>query len=155
MKCEFGKRSKPFKDGKTFIVDDDVDLTGYSFSLSRGYVIFSGTKDGLCGKYIHRWIMGFPDGFEIDHKNNDPLDNRRCNLRVCSHQENMFNRLINKNNKSGFKGVSFYKSTNKYRSQISINKKIKTIGYFETAEEAHEAYCKKAQELYGEYYNSG
>lgn len=153
---QFGKRSKPYRDGLTFLVDDDIVLEGYSFCLNNyGYVMFSSHKDGLHSKLLHRWIMGFPDGKMIDHINHDPLDNRRCNLRVCSNQENQFNTMKKKNNTTGYKGVYFDKVNNKYVAQISINKKNKNLGRFEKAEDAYDAYCKKGIELFGEFFNAG
>lgn len=150
---QFGKRTKAYRDGLTFKVDDDVDLEGYSFRLHRGYVLFSGIK--FNSKYLHRWIMGFPEGFEIDHINRDKLDNRRCNLRVCSRQENNFNRDKQSNNTSGYKGVSFNKQKNKYTTQYRYNRKDTHIGTFNTAEEAYEAYCKKTREIHGDFFFMG
>jgi hypothetical protein len=51
--------------------------------------------------------------------------------------------------------VSFKKSRNKWQSQIKINGKTKHLGLFETEIEAHEAYCKAAAELHGEFFNPG
>jgi len=156
MIVEFGKGTQAFRDGKTFLVDDDVKLDGYSFCLdTNGYVMFSSCKDGLNTKYLHRWLMGFPEGSDIDHKNNDKLDNRRCNLRLCSKQQNQFNTKKRSDNTSGYKGVSFHTQNNNYVAKISINGKSKHIGCFTTAQEAHEAYCEKAKELHGEFFNSG
>lgn len=43
------------------------------------------------GIFLHRLITQCPDGFEVDHQNHDGLDNRRANLRVGTHAENMRN----------------------------------------------------------------
>jgi hypothetical protein len=40
---------------------------------------------------MHRLITKAPPGMVVDHINHDGLDNRRCNLQVCTHQENMWN----------------------------------------------------------------
>jgi len=56
--------------------------------------------------YIHRVIMNPPSNMEIDHINHNGLDNRRCNLRICTHQENTFNT-------NGFKRKSKYKGVSK------------------------------------------
>lgn len=77
---------------------------------------------------------------EIDHINGIPSDNRWVNLRMVTHQENLANRAnLGKNNKSGFVGVSFDSSRNKYRAYHTVFGKQKLIGRFETAEEAAEA----------------
>jgi len=88
---------------------------------------------------------------QIDHIDNNPLNNQRSNLRECTNQQNSFNKSKNKNNKSGFKGVYFDKYANKYKAQIQINNKVKHLGRFDTAEEAHEAYKKSALEYHGEF----
>lgn len=68
----------------------------------------------------------------IDHKNQNKKDNRLCNLRKATHSENKQNQDV--------KGCYFNKATNKWKSQININGKDKHIGYYDTEEEAHEAY---------------
>jgi hypothetical protein len=55
---------------------------------------------------MHRVIIGAGDGEEVDHINGNGLDNRKVNLRLCSRAENSRNRRKQKNNTSGFRGVS-------------------------------------------------
>lgn len=88
---------------------------------------------------------------DIDHINENKSDNRICNLRQANRSENMFNRGKNKNNTSGFKGVSFCKYTNKWMAQITLCRKPMKIGRFKTKEEASRAYFEKAKELRGEF----
>jgi len=87
----------------------------------------------------------------IDHRDLDPLNNKWDNIREASGTDNKANIRRLSNNTSGFKGVSFYKSRNKYESYININGKRKRLGYFETAEEAHSAYRQASLSLFGEY----
>lgn len=47
-----------------------------------------------------------------DHINQNPLDNRKANLRIVTNSKNLFNRGKNTNNTSGFKGVSWDKTRN-------------------------------------------
>lgn len=84
---------------------------------------------------------------EIDHINIKRLDNRLCNLREVSHQVNCFNFPVSKNNTTGFKGVSFIKKLNKFRSYIVRNNKQINLGLYKTALDASIAY-EKAKELY-------
>jgi len=155
MICNFGRRTKAYRDNIKFIIDDqdyDKFVKNYSFRLDPGgYVMYSSRKDGLTGKLLSRVIMGEPDGKMIDHINVNPLDNRRENLRVCTNQQNQFNKNKYKNNKSGFKGVSFNKQTQKFVAQIQINGKNKHLGLFVTAEAAHECYKKAAVKYHGEF----
>lgn len=68
----------------------------------------------------------------IDHINRVKTDNRICNLRDCSQKVNTSNRGLNKNNTSGYTGVSY----NSSRSNWVAKYGTKTIGYFSTPEEA-------------------
>ena len=86
-------------------VDADVDLSKYTMSLQPdGYVQFC--KDGKQTS-LHRMVMGLTrgDGKHVDHINGDKLDNRRCNLRIITHKQNMFNRRFKRVAKSGYRGV--------------------------------------------------
>ena len=74
--------------------------------------------------------MGFPKDLVVDHINHNPLDNRRCNLRVVTDIQNKQNR---KDNTSGILGVDKYKG--KWRSQLQVKGK-KYIKYYNTKEEA-------------------
>jgi len=100
------------------------------------------------------WLLyygQFPDN-EIDHINGIPDDNRICNLRDATHQQNMCNQKSHhKNNKLNMKGVCFYKRYGTYHSAIQHKNKRISLGYFYTAEEAKRIYDKKAIELFGEY----
>ena len=102
---------------------------------------------------MHRFIMNLKPGDkqQIDHKNRNGLDNRKENLRLTTDSLNNMNKGIQKNNTSGYRGVSLHKKYKKWRSTIQINKRVIHIGYFCNIEEAVLAYNKKALELYGEY----
>ena len=99
--------------------------------------------------YLHQFLMGSRSG--TDHKDNDGLNNRRSNLRLCTSTQNNCNRKIGKQNSSGFKGVSFYLPTNKWSARIGYKGKERRIGYFDTPEEAAKAYNVEARELHGEF----
>ena len=87
---------------------------------------------------------------DIDHKNEIKDDNRFENLRLATESQNAAHRSKkNKNNKSGYKGVHW--CGNKCRAEIMKDGKLYHIGYFITAEEAHEAYKNKARDLFGEF----
>jgi hypothetical protein len=88
----------------------------------------------------------------LDHTNGDRSDNRLYNLRAATSQQNNFNC---KSKRNGLKGASFYKRKNKWQSQIRINGKSKHLGFFDTEIEAHEAYCRAAKKLHGEFFNPG
>lgn len=87
----------------------------------------------------------------VDHVNHDTLDNRRENLRVCDHSKNAANCKIHKDNRSGFKGVTFER--NKWRSRIGFAGKMIHLGFFETAKLAANAYNQAAKKYFGEFAN--
>lgn len=101
--------------------------------------------------------MGIPlsDPRQVDHINGDGLDNRRENLRICTHAENTRNKRMLGANTSGFKGVSWHKGDRKFRAQITVNKRKIHLGNFDDAEMAHEMYCLAADMLHGEFANHG
>jgi HNH endonuclease/AP2 domain len=92
---------------------------------------------------------------QLDHINGNPADMRLCNLRACAGAENQHNRPRSKNNSSGFKGVCWHAQCKKWRAYIVINWKQKHLGLFDTAIEAHEAFCKAADEMHGAFANYG
>ena len=159
--CNFGKRTKGYREGKTFTVspiDYYRHVAGYSFCLNTGgYITYSSRKDGLHLKFLHRVIMDVTDPkICIDHINHSPTDNRRDNLRLCSHQENQHNASIRKDNKSGLKGVSFNKQAGKFRARIRVvNGKHKFLGYHQTKEEAHLAYQEASVKYHGDFGHDG
>ena len=125
---------------------------------THGYKGVSLCKNGKVKSFrVHRLVgMAFlenPDNKEmIDHIDNNPSNNNVKNLRWATSSDNGCNQDKYKNNKSGYKGVSFNKPTNKYRALININGKLKHLGLFETAEEASVAYEAKAKEIHKEFY---
>jgi hypothetical protein len=126
------------------LVDDDVRIWAnqYSWRILR----IRGTqyvqrhlplRDGAGGSYLHREVLGLlaGDARQVDHKNGDGLDNRRCNLRIVSHRENQQNRIgLDRQNTTGYRGVTFVKRNGKYMAQFSH----RNLGYYDTAEEAAE-----------------
>jgi len=86
---------------------------------------------------------------EVDHKNGDPLDNRRQNLRLCTHAQNQHNTGLSCVNTSGFKGVS--KRGKRWKAQIRINGKQTYLGTYDTPEEAGAAYDAAALKVQGEF----
>ena len=102
---------------------------------------------------MHRYIMGLPD-YNIDHIDGNGLNNQKSNFRKCNCSQNGFNRGLNKNNTTGYKGVVLYKAHKRkkpYHSQIKINRETLSLGYYSTAEAAALAYNKAALKYIGEF----
>jgi len=102
---------------------------------------------------LSRWIMGLTefDGKIVDHMSGDTLDNRKSNLRICKQIENSRNAGRSHTNTTGFKGVCFDKSHNKYVARIRIRDKRINLGRAKTPEEAYQFYCEAAKKYHGEF----
>lgn len=103
---------------------------------------------------LHRLIMDNPKGKSVDHVNGDGLDNRKNNLRICSHKENIRNsKLLRSNNKSGYRGVSWESGVKKWRADITVNYRLKFLGFYKTKELAAEVYNLAAKRYFKKYAN--
>lgn len=133
------------KDGYAIVDKEFSWLDKYNWCVQvSGYAY----NDKL--KVMHHNIIGKPKkGFEIDHKNNNRLDNRGNNLRIITHHQNTMNKSINKTNKYGLKGIT--RDCHKWKAQIGINRKRINLGRYNTPEEAAKAYNKAAIIYFGEY----
>ena len=90
---------------------------------------------------------------QIDHADNDKLNNNIDNLRVATHSQQQHNSGKNRNNTSGCTGVYWYKPTGKWCVQISVNKKSHHGGYFVNKEDAIAKATQMRDELHGEFAN--
>lgn len=148
----------PLTKGYVAIIDAaDVELvSGRSWHAremgGRVYAVWTLERDG-CKRaiYMHRLLGGVEpdDPREVDHREGVGLDNRRSNLRACSHQQNLANTGASRNNKLGLKGV--WAHGRKFRASIYRNGKTEHLGGFDTPEEAAEAYAIEAKKHYGEF----
>ena len=130
------------------------------------------TRDGTCyakrgarnpsvnkqyTEYLHRVILerklgrSLEKGEFCDHDNRNKLDNRRKNLRLATPSQNSMNSTKKANNTSGYKGVSWNVQKKKWSAIVSKNGKHEYVAFFNTPEEAHEAYRAAAQKLHGEF----
>lgn len=124
---------------------EDLEKVRYNkWCLKEGYAW--NTK---IGSSMHRYILNAPKSTIIDHINGNKLDNRKCNLRLCTDAENSYNRPANSRNILGVKGVS--PVGKKFQAQICYKGKNHYLGIFDTIEKAKEAYDNKAYELFGEF----
>ncbi len=99
---------------------------------------------------MHRDLLGSPT-LEIDHKNGNRLDNRRSNLRLATHSQNLANSRIRPNNKSGFKGVNKGTGNARWAARITVNYKLIQLGLFNSPENAALAYDEAARHYFGEF----
>jgi len=98
--------------------------------------------------YLHRFVLNAPKGKMVDHINHNTLDNRKENLRLCTHAENLRNC---RPRTDGYKGVRQRRGEYTWCTEIVHNQKYYYVGTHITPEEAALAYDKKAKELHGEF----
>lgn len=101
--------------------------------------------------YLHHLMVGdLPDGFEVDHINGNPCDNTRCNLRIVTRQQNMYNRYVP--NKTGNAGIVL--NQGKYDVIVSVEGKQSYVGRYDIDAEAAMVAEEVMQHLtkgYGKY----
>lgn len=154
----------PLTKGYTAIVDteDVTKIEGKNwFALvtkNKGtlYSVYAArnvrASDGkVSQELMHRIIAGTPDGLDTDHEDGNGLNNRKNNLRPATRSENSCNSKLQKNNTTGFKGVSKAKDRNRYCAYIKLHGRNKYLGSFNTKEEARDAYIFASKELHGKF----
>jgi hypothetical protein len=137
--------------GHIAIVDDaDYDsIRAVKWISSRRYscVYAAGRLEGKT-VLMHRMILGFPAS-RIDHINSCGLDNRRSNLRLANHFENMRNRQKLAKASSKFKGVRI--SGMRWRADIEQLGEKLYLGMFDTEEQAARQYDRAARLCFGPF----
>lgn len=135
-----------------FIMDaEDLPLLGNSLwhKNDNGYIVNRNKNIGTIR--LHRLIISAPDNMLVDHINGNTVDNRKSNLRLCSHIENLRNSKVQSNNKTGYKGVYWHTRNKKWIAHITIKRKSIHLGVFSTKEDAARAYNEAAIKYFGEF----
>jgi len=106
------------------------------------------------GKQIgmHRLLLNAKPRQQIDHKNGKGYDNRRENIRFCTHQQNQANQHARYCGSSKYRGVRKCKTG--WISNIHLNGKSVHIGVFPTEKQAARAYDRIAKAIHGEFANT-
>jgi hypothetical protein len=125
--------------------------TGGSERPDKKYVVTKIAGKHYCvHKLVYLWHHGkWPE--QIDHISQDSLDNRIENLRLANSCENMQNRKLFRNNKSGAKGVVWHKRIGKWQVYVGAKRAIKHIGYFEDFELAELVAHEARQKYHGAF----
>jgi hypothetical protein len=106
----------------------------------------------LAHRLIWKLVTGEEPREEIDHKDNDPANNRWSNLREATHQQNVWN---SKSATGHAKGIYYRHDRGYWRAEIQIGGRTIGLGNFDTEQEANDAYFAAAQRHYGQFANSG
>jgi hypothetical protein len=141
-------REIPLTKGRSAVVDDE-DYAALAGLKWRAFECKSGGKwYAMCGgTYMHRMIMRAPAGTPVDHINRNGLDNRRCNLRLCSPSQNQANRIVPRSKK--YRGVE--KKGDKFVAVVKFAGRRYRRGPFDVAARAALAYDWMARQIHGEF----
>ena len=122
-------------------------LRGYRWHALRIHkrIYAATTVDGR-RSYMHRMLM--PDVREVDHRDRNGLNNRRENLRACTHSQNIANADF-PHGVSGFRGVRRNKA--RWQARIKVHQKTTCLGTYDTPEEAARVYDAVARTTFGEF----
>jgi hypothetical protein len=139
----FTNKREPF-----FFDKEDYDrIKVYCWCSDKGYMYARIPGKGSKGRvYLHQLVMGrhgIKDGLEIDHINHNRYDNRKLNLRVCTHQQNDCNKPV--------KGYFFSIKENKWIAKIQVKGKNIRIGAFENEEDAKSARKNAEKKYFGDF----
>lgn len=122
----------------------------------HGYLTRRVLRDGSkSSSSFHREVMDAPSGLVVDHISGDVLDNRRCNLRVCTKAQNGQNSRKRSGDhgrpaSSPYKGVSRHSAT-RWGAFITDNGKVRSLGAYVDEVEAARAYDAAAAKLFGPF----
>lgn len=137
--------------GTPFIFDtEDLDKVKNIawYTTDRNYVNSYSNKKLYI---LHRLIMDAPKDMVVDHINGNPLDNRKCNLRICTDAENHRNHKVSKSNTSGCTGVSFESYSQKWRAIIMYQGKKIELGSYKNLDDAVAARKEAEAKYFGEF----
>lgn len=137
-----------------FDIEDYDKIKDYcwNFNKPNGYVQARDVKNKRQVQ-MQQIILPAPDGFETDHIHgqNSRNDNRKSNLRIATHSQNLKNLSLSKANKSGVTGVCWAERKQKWIAYITVDGKRRHLGYFVDFEEAVKARKTAECKYFGEW----
>jgi hypothetical protein len=144
------------KNHVAFEIDDEdlpIVLSHSWYVSSRGYLSATDRTKSPKGETVllHRLIMNTPKGMCTDHINGDKLNNHKTNLRICTIKQNIRNQKPKIGMTSKYKGVSWSKKMEMWKSGIKIDLRQIHLGYFKDEKDAALAYNESAINNYGEF----
>jgi hypothetical protein len=151
-----GMKKIKLTQNKYALVDDkDFDyLNQFKWCFHDNYAVRSQyNKKSKTEKQIlmHRIILKTPKNKITDHIDGNGLNNQRKNLRICTQSGNRINSKISSHNTTGFKGVRWCEDHKKYRSYLTLNKKVYHLEHFLTKEKAAKEYNKAAKKYHSKF----
>jgi hypothetical protein len=145
----------PLVNGRGIALVDDEDFP--YLSQMKWYLIqpqrackYAHTKLNGRTTYMHRLVLGSPKGLEVDHIDNDGLNNQRANLRLATRGQNNMN-IHSLGGKSKYRGVSRNGANTKWMAYIKKDGKQTHLGYFDSEIDAALAFDEMARVLFGDF----
>lgn len=136
---------------RTYRQGINIDRIAGTFDRKGYRKIRINGREYLSHRLAWLYIKGLWPEYQIDHINMDKGDNRWSNLRAATDSQNKANCSLRANNTSGFKGVCWEKRCGKWMAYITLGYQFKNLGYYDTAQLAHDAYVNAADGLFGEF----
>lgn len=134
--------------------EDYEEVSKHSWTVAKSRRKFYALTK-INGKLIrmHRFIMKPKSTHEVDHINDDGLDNRRENLRVVTRLQNQRNKTKYSNKKQRYKGIYYDSRIKKWVAVINYRRKKKYLGNYKLAKDAARAYNEAAIKYYKNFAN--
>lgn len=146
----------PLNNGMVTLIDDEdyERVSKYKWEARKhSHAYYADSIERVRKVSMHRFIMGLEKGDKrlVDHRDNNTLNNKKDNLRVCNAHESARARRKSKNNSSGFKGVCWSKRSSKWCAYIKVDYKKIHLGRYPDVIEAAKAYDEAATKYFGEF----
>lgn len=144
--------------GHVAIINEaDIDFLRDSnwMALVTPRSVYAIREHNSCGRkttmLLHREIMSAASDVQVDHIDGNGLNNARSNLRIATRSENSRNRRLDVDSSSGLKGVYYDHARHKWIAKIRYDGRQRYIGRFNSADEAHRAYCEQSKIRHGAF----
>jgi hypothetical protein len=115
--------------------------------------VYAARTDKVNGRniasFLHRVVISAQIGVEVDHRDNNGLNNQRANLRIATREQNARNQRRQESDTA--RGTTYVKRRRKWQAQIKVGGRSIYLGMFGSEAAAHAAYIKASAELHGEF----
>lgn len=135
-------RVRSIKKGKCLILKQFKTLSGYNKCT---FWLYGKSNNLMVHRLVCSAFIGEPNGMQVNHIDENKLNNNIKNLEYVSGRENIQKYYSTRVNKNKLLGASYYKPKNKWRSFIRVNGKQIFLGYFNTELEANKAYVEASK----------